>query len=76
MTFFVGVLVVLSVYEWCHFLIHTNYKFRSRWGRAMYFNHRRHHWLDESAFMGLLFPPLVVFRGWKSRGTAESGSIE
>jgi Fatty acid hydroxylase superfamily len=34
-------------YEWCHYLIHSDYKPRSRAYRAMWRNHRQHHFKNE-----------------------------
>jgi hypothetical protein len=35
------------VYEWCHYLIHTDYKPKSRPYRAIWKNHRQHHFKNE-----------------------------
>lgn len=44
-------LVVLTglglAYEWTHYLIHTDYKAKSRVYRAIWRNHRRHHFKNE-----------------------------
>ncbi|MBO0676070.1 sterol desaturase family protein [Mycolicibacterium sp. S2-37] len=44
-------LVVLSVlglaYEWCHYLIHSDYKPKSAVYRAVWRNHRQHHFKNE-----------------------------
>lgn len=44
-------LVFLSVlglgYEWCHYLIHSDYKPRTRLYRAIWTNHRQHHYKNE-----------------------------
>jgi fatty acid hydroxylase family protein len=34
-------------YEWCHYLIHSDYKPRTRLYRAMWKNHRQHHFKNE-----------------------------
>ncbi|MDV3126358.1 sterol desaturase family protein [Mycobacterium sp. 21AC1] len=34
-------------YEWCHYLIHSDYKPRSAAYRAIWRNHRRHHYKNE-----------------------------
>jgi sterol desaturase/sphingolipid hydroxylase (fatty acid hydroxylase superfamily) len=34
-------------YEWTHYLIHSDYKPRSRWYRAVWRNHRLHHYKNE-----------------------------
>jgi hypothetical protein len=40
-------------YEWSHFLIHTPYVPRSRWYRAIWRNHRLHHFKHEGYWMGV-----------------------
>lgn len=35
------------VYEWCHYLIHSDYKPASRAYRAVWRNHRQHHYKNE-----------------------------
>jgi hypothetical protein len=40
-------------YEWSHFLIHTPYVPRSRWYRAIWRNHRLHHFKHEDYWMGV-----------------------
>lgn len=40
-------------YEWSHFLIHTPYVPRSRWYRAIWRNHRLHHFKNEGYWMGV-----------------------
>jgi hypothetical protein len=40
-------------YEWSHFLIHTPYIPRSRWYRAIWRNHRLHHFKHEGYWMGV-----------------------
>ncbi|NED61599.1 sterol desaturase family protein, partial [Streptomyces sp. SID10244] len=45
---FLVVLGVLGiVYEWTHYLIHTDYRPRSRLYRATWRNHRFHHYRNE-----------------------------
>jgi len=34
-------------YEWCHYLIHTDYKPKTRFYRAIWRNHRQHHFKNE-----------------------------
>jgi hypothetical protein len=34
-------------YEWCHYLIHSDYKPKSRLYKAMWMNHRQHHYKNE-----------------------------
>ncbi len=44
-------LIVLGVpgigYEWCHYLIHSDYRPRTRAYRAVWRNHRQHHFKNE-----------------------------
>ncbi len=40
-------------YEWSHFLIHTPYVPRTRWYRAIWRNHRLHHFKHEGYWMGV-----------------------
>ncbi|MBD0323731.1 MAG: sterol desaturase family protein [Aldersonia sp.] len=47
LTFLVCVSAVGLTYEWTHYLIHTDYKPRSRVYRAVWQNHRRHHFKNE-----------------------------
>jgi hypothetical protein len=42
---FLGVLGL--AYEWCHYLIHSDYKPKSRVYRAIWRNHRQHHFKNE-----------------------------
>ncbi|WP_052344678.1 sterol desaturase family protein [Thermocrispum municipale] len=47
LTFIVGVFTLGLGYEWTHFLIHSDYKPRGRLFRAVWRNHRRHHYKNE-----------------------------
>ncbi len=40
-------------YEWSHFLIHTPYIPKTRWFRAIWRNHRLHHFKHEDYWMGV-----------------------
>jgi hypothetical protein len=51
-----GVLVsfaILSAYEWTHFLIHAPYKPRRRYFKAVWRNHRLHHFKNERYWFGV-----------------------
>jgi sterol desaturase/sphingolipid hydroxylase (fatty acid hydroxylase superfamily) len=51
-----GVLVsyaILAAYEWTHFLIHTPYKPRGRYFKAIWRNHRLHHFKNERYWFGV-----------------------
>jgi hypothetical protein len=41
-----GTLIGL-IYEWCHYLIHSDYKPKRRFYRAIWKNHRQHHFKNE-----------------------------
>jgi hypothetical protein len=43
----------LAHYEWCHFLFHTAYRPRTNRYRRLKANHRRHHWRDDHAWLGI-----------------------
>jgi hypothetical protein len=45
--------VAIGVYEWTHFLIHTAYRPRSRYYRAVWRNHRLHHFKNERYWHGI-----------------------
>lgn len=44
---------VLAGYEWCHFLIHTPYRPRGRYYRAIWRAHRLHHYKNEHYWFGV-----------------------
>jgi Fatty acid hydroxylase superfamily len=51
-----GVLVsfaILAAYEWTHFLIHTPYRPRGRYFKAIWRNHRLHHFKNERYWFGV-----------------------
>jgi hypothetical protein len=45
--------VLIGVYEWVHFLIHTAHRPRSRWYRSIWQNHRLHHFKNEHYWHGI-----------------------
>jgi sterol desaturase/sphingolipid hydroxylase (fatty acid hydroxylase superfamily) len=45
--------VMVGVYEWCHFLIHTAYRPRSRVYRQIWRAHRLHHFKNEHYWHGI-----------------------
>jgi sterol desaturase/sphingolipid hydroxylase (fatty acid hydroxylase superfamily) len=45
--------VLVFAYEWCHFLIHTAYRPRSRYYRGIWRNHRLHHFKNERYWHGI-----------------------
>ncbi len=44
---------ILAAYEWSHFLIHTPYRPRGRYYRAIWRNHRLHHFKNEHYWFGV-----------------------
>jgi hypothetical protein len=47
LTLLVSVYGVMAGYEWTHYLVHSDYRPRSRWYRAVWRNHRLHHYKNE-----------------------------
>jgi hypothetical protein len=45
--------VLIGVYEWTHFLIHTAYRPKTRAFRAIWRNHRLHHFKNEHYWHGI-----------------------
>jgi hypothetical protein len=45
--------VMVGVYEWMHYLIHTAYRPRTRLYRAVWRNHRLHHFKNEHYWHGI-----------------------
>ena len=45
--------VILGAYEWCHYLIHTPYRPRGRYFRAIWRGHRLHHYKNERYWFGV-----------------------
>ena len=43
----VAMFALLSAYEWTHYLLHSDYRPRSRWYRTVWRNHRLHHYKSE-----------------------------
>ncbi|MDP3889756.1 sterol desaturase family protein, partial [Nocardioides sp.] len=48
LTFIVAVALVGLVYEWTHYLIHSDYKPRTRAYKAVWKHHRLHHFKNEN----------------------------
>lgn len=44
---------ILSAYEWTHFLIHTPHRARTRYYKAIWRNHRLHHYKNEHYWFGV-----------------------
>ena len=47
LTFLVFITMLGLGYEWCHYLIHSDYKPKSALYRAIWRNHRQHHYKNE-----------------------------
>ena len=45
--------VMLLLYEWTHYLIHTSYKPRGRYYKHLWRNHRLHHYRNEHYWFGV-----------------------
>jgi Fatty acid hydroxylase superfamily len=45
--------LLVAIYEWTHFLIHTAYRPRSRYYRSIWRNHRLHHFKNEHFWHGI-----------------------
>jgi hypothetical protein len=45
--------VLVGIYEWTHFLIHTAYRPRSRYYRSVWRSHRLHHFKNEHYWHGI-----------------------
>ena len=45
--------VILGLYEWCHYLIHTPYRPSGRYYRAIWRGHRLHHYKNEHYWFGV-----------------------
>jgi hypothetical protein len=45
--------LLLGIYEWCHFLIHTPYRPRGRYYRTIWRGHRLHHYKNEHFWFGV-----------------------
>ena len=47
LTLLVSVYGIMCVYEWTHYLVHSDYRPKSRWYRSVWRNHRLHHYKNE-----------------------------
>jgi sterol desaturase/sphingolipid hydroxylase (fatty acid hydroxylase superfamily) len=47
LTLLVSVYAIKLGYEWTHYLVHSDYRPRSRWFRSVWRNHRLHHYKNE-----------------------------
>lgn len=53
LTFLAFLFVMGLIYEWCHFLIHTNYRPKTRLYRHLWQHHRLHHFKHEEYYFGV-----------------------
>lgn len=52
-TLLVSVYAIMAGYEWVHYLVHSDYRPRSRWFRHVWRNHRLHHYKNEHYWFGV-----------------------
>jgi len=53
LTLMIVSVVLTGVYEWCHFLIHTPYRPKTRYYRSIWRSHRLHHFKNEHYWFGV-----------------------
>ena len=56
LTFLVVMLTCGLLYEWCHYLVHTDYKPKTTAYRAIWRDHRLHHFKNEHYWFGVTTP--------------------
>lgn len=56
LTFLVVMLTCGLLYEWCHYLVHTDYKPKSAAYRVIWRDHRLHHFRNEHYWFGVTTP--------------------
>jgi hypothetical protein len=56
LTFLVSAAVLACLYEWTHYLVHSDYRPRSKVYRAIWRNHRLHHYKNEHYWFGVTTP--------------------
>ncbi|MCX2929577.1 sterol desaturase family protein [Mycobacterium sp. CVI_P3] len=56
LTFLVVILTFGLLYEWCHYLVHTDYKPKTAVYRAIWRDHRLHHFKNEHYWFGVTTP--------------------
>ena len=47
LTLLVSIYGIKFAYEWTHYLVHSDYRPKSRWYRSVWRNHRLHHYKNE-----------------------------
>ena len=58
-TFLVTVFAIGMVYEWTHYLVHTDYKAKHAFYRTIYRNHRLHHFKNEHYWYAVTSPGIA-----------------
>lgn len=53
LTFLLCLTALGVVYEWCHYLVHSDYKPKSALYRSVWRNHRQHHYKNEHYWFGV-----------------------
>ncbi|KAA0108401.1 sterol desaturase family protein [Mycolicibacterium sp. P1-5] len=56
LTFLVVMMICGLLYEWCHYLVHTDYKPKTSAYRAIWRDHRLHHFKNEHYWFGVTTP--------------------
>jgi Fatty acid hydroxylase superfamily len=56
LTYLVSSAALACVYEWTHYLVHSDYRPRSKVYRAVWRNHRLHHYKNEHYWFGVTTP--------------------
>lgn len=59
LSFLVVIYSIGIVYEWSHFLVHTDYKPKTWFYKTMYRNHRLHHFKNEHYWFAVTTPGLA-----------------
>lgn len=59
LTFLVTAAAIAFVYEWSHYLVHTDYKPKRWFYRTIYRNHRWHHFKNEHYWFAVTTPGLA-----------------
>ena len=57
-TLWASIITLLTIYEFCHFSTHTNYKPTTYLGWAIRLNHLQHHFHDQNKSFAMLFPTI------------------
>lgn len=58
-TFLVTAFAIGMVYEWTHYLVHTDYKAKHTFYRTIYRNHRLHHFKNEHYWYAVTSPGIA-----------------